>query len=72
MTADGRCDGEASCADGCRRAVQRAYRELRDRGQPEKVCLDAAVTVYCWHHPEADATLAGHLVSSWVFEGRPN
>ena len=72
MSATGRCHGESACTDQCRPAVQRAYRELRDHGQPETVCLEAAVRVYRWHHPEADAALAGHLVSSWVFEGRPN
>ena len=50
----------------CRPAVVRAYTELRARGEPDQYCLDAALTVYRWHHPETPQPQALNIVSSWV------
>jgi hypothetical protein len=58
-----------ACGDRCRPAVERTYREMRGHGQPETVCLEAATTVYRWHHPEVPLPAALHRVSSWVFDG---
>lgn len=52
--------------DCCRSAVTRAYREMRSRGVPDAHCLDVAMAVYQWHHPEAEAVSAGAIVGSWV------
>jgi hypothetical protein len=68
--ATARC-GEASSAGGdcCRPAVRRTYRELCDRGQPERFAFEAAVTVYLWHHPEVVGTQAHDIVSRWLWNG---
>ncbi|TWB38145.1 hypothetical protein [Nitrospirillum pindoramense] len=58
-------------ADCCRPAVVRAYQEMRGRGQPEKFCLEAAITVYRYHHPSPDnlppEVMA--MVTGWVHDG---
>ncbi len=56
----------AGTGDCCRTAVTRAYREMRACGVPDPHCLDAAVAVYQWHHPEAEAVAAAAIVGSWV------
>ncbi|MFC7334030.1 hypothetical protein [Rhodocista pekingensis] len=55
--------GDGSC---CRSAVVRAFREMRASGQPDRYCLEAAVTVYRWHHPETPEPQATTIVSTWV------
>lgn len=47
-------------------AVIRTYRELRGKGQPDRFALEAALTVYFWHHPLAPAAEAGQIVAGWV------
>lgn len=56
----------AGTGDCCRTAVTRAYREMRACGVPDPHCLDAALAVYQWHHPEAQAASAAAIVGSWV------
>jgi len=56
-------------ADCCRPAVVRAFRELRALRQPDRYCLEAAVAVYRWHHPEVSESQAHGIVSEWVDEG---
>ncbi|MFV3076714.1 hypothetical protein [Niveispirillum fermenti] len=56
----------AGSGDCCRSAVTRAYREMRSRGVPDSHCMDAAVAVYQWHHPEAMAPSAADIVGMWV------
>lgn len=58
-----------AAACGCRPMVQRAYRELVERGQPNDHALDAAVVVLRWHHPEVPGPEAGEIVSRWVSDG---
>ena len=53
----------------CRHAVERTYRELCSAGQPVRFAFEAAVTVYCWHHPEAEPVLAEDIVLSWLSNG---
>ncbi len=65
----GRCREETPGSDCCRPAVQRAYRELCDRGQPERFAFEAALTVYLWHHPEAPEGQASDVVSRWLWNG---
>ncbi len=55
-----------SAAAGCRAAVQRCYAGLCGCGQPERYALEAAVTVYRYHHPESSAHQAEAIVSHWV------
>ena len=56
----------AGFGDCCRSAVTRAYREMRASGAPNTHCLDAALAVYQWHHPEAGMPDAAAIVGSWV------
>ncbi|WP_328702834.1 hypothetical protein [Arenibaculum pallidiluteum] len=56
-------------SDCCRPAVQRAYAELRDRGQPERYAFEAALTVYHYYHPETPSAEAQTIVSEWVWDG---
>ncbi len=62
-------DDQDGTGDCCRPAVVRAYREMRDRGQPDRFAFDAAMTVYRWHHPETPAPAADAIVSGWVQDG---
>lgn len=57
------CEPEGSC---CRPAVARAYREMRDRGEPESYAFDAALVVFQWHHPGTDIDHARAIVGAWV------
>ncbi|NUB16602.1 hypothetical protein GAY28_31490 [Azospirillum brasilense] len=50
----------------CRDAVQRCYAGLCDCGQPERYALEAAVTVFRYHHPETPPFQAETIVSQWV------
>jgi hypothetical protein len=59
----------AGSGDCCRSAVTRAYRELKSRGEPDPYCMDAAVAVYQWHHPEALTLSATAIVGMWVTGG---
>jgi len=65
-TGPGCGNGDGDC---CRPAVVRAYREMRDRGQPDRFCYEAAMAVYRWHHPETPDEGAEAIVSGWVFDG---
>lgn len=49
-----------------RDAVQRCYSGLCRCGQPERYALEAAVTVYRYHHPESSPVQAEAIVSHWV------
>jgi hypothetical protein len=60
------CGSEASC---CRPAVQRAYSELRQCGQPERYAFEAAVAVYRYHHPGTMTRQAELVVAEWVWDG---
>jgi hypothetical protein len=46
--------------------VQRCYSGLCRCGQPERYALEAAVTVYRYHHPEIPPAQAETIVSHWV------
>ena len=62
-------DSVDECADRCRRAVRRAYRELCARGEPDRFAFEAALAVYHWHHPEVAAARAHDIVSTWLSNG---
>lgn len=49
-----------------RTAVKRCYDGLCRSGQPERYALEAAVTVYRWHHPETPLSQAENIVALWV------
>jgi hypothetical protein len=51
---------------GCRDAVQRCYAGLCRCGQPERYALEAAVTVFRYHHPDSCPMMAECIVSHWV------
>jgi hypothetical protein len=58
--------GEPARSDPSRPAVHRVYRELRDRGQPDRFAFEAALTVYLWHHPGEPVAQAGDVVHCWL------
>jgi hypothetical protein len=63
------CAGDPCQGDGmpaCRDAVQRCYTGLCQCGQPERHALEAAVTVYRYHHPDSTQAQAETIVSHWV------
>lgn len=51
---------------GCRAAVIRVYRELRQRGLDDRASFDASVTLYRLRHPRADRRTAIDIVSEWI------
>lgn len=51
---------------GCRHAVERCYSGLCRCGQPERYALEAAVTVFRYHHPETSPDQAETIVSHWL------
>lgn len=50
----------------CRPMVERAYRELLEKGQAPGHALDAALVVLRWHHPEVTAAEGAAIVNRWV------
>lgn len=68
MRGCGSGSGEVKGGDGdcCRPAVTRAYREMRASGAPEPYCVDAAMAVYRWYHPESTEPDAVGIVSFWI------
>jgi hypothetical protein len=50
----------------CRTAVERCYSDLRRCGQPDSHALEAAMTVYRFHHPGCSEEQAEVVVSHWV------
>ncbi len=48
----------------CQRAVLKAYAGLVKAGRPHQVALDAANTVYRFHHPEDSKMDAGLTLSA--------
>lgn len=58
------CDETKNC--GCRVAVTRDYRELRERDIPEISAFDTAATVFRLHHPEALEREARFTVANWL------
>lgn len=52
----------------CRIAATRAYRELRQRGVPDRPAFEAAVTLYRCHHPEIKDGEAKWIVAEWISE----
>jgi hypothetical protein len=60
------CAADSSC---CRPAVRRAYDGIKASGQPERYALEAALTVFRWHHPEVPHEEAERTVSEWVWSG---
>jgi hypothetical protein len=61
--------GHCEQGDACQQAVQRAYGEMRSRGQPDRYAFDAALRIYQWHHPGVPCSLAREVVSRWVWDG---
>lgn len=52
----------------CKSAVLRAYTLLLSSGTPEAHALDAARTVYRYHHPEDGLQDASLTVERWVYQ----
>jgi hypothetical protein len=52
----------------CKAAATRAYRELRQRGVPDRPAFEAAVMVYRCHHPETASSEAKWIVCDWITE----
>ena len=60
--------GQCSDVDSCRRAVTRAYRELRAHGVVDRAAFEAGVTLYRIRHPEILAHEARDRVAEWISE----
>lgn len=63
--AGGACE---ACADSCRRAVIRTYRELRNRGVSDRFAFEAGLRLYSLRHPEATPRVARDNVADWISE----
>jgi len=53
----------------CRAAVERTYRELRDRDETDLTAFNAATQVYEWHHPEVSRREARFTIAEWLDDG---
>lgn len=56
------CDG----GDGCRQAVTRTYRELRERGVSDRFAFEAGLRLYGLRHPEVPRAAARDCVAGWI------
>lgn len=61
-------DEEFDCddSDACYRAVMTAYRQLRERGESDRVSFNSALAVFRHHHPEVPASKAPYVVAEWI------
>jgi hypothetical protein len=50
----------------CRPAVERAFIELSALGVPQAHAVEAALIVYCFHHPEIPVQAAVTDVTRWT------
>lgn len=50
----------------CRAAVERAYRELKQRDEADVSAFNAATQIYRWHHPDASLLDARFTVAEWL------
>jgi hypothetical protein len=59
---------ELACdvSDTCYLAVTTAYRELRARGETDRVSFHSALAVFRHHHPEVPAAKAPYVVAEWI------
>jgi len=53
----------------CRAAVERTYRELRDRNETDMTAFDAATRVYRWHYPGVSRIQARFSIAEWLDQG---
>jgi hypothetical protein len=53
-------------SDTCYRAVTTAYRELRARGETDRVSFHSALAVFRHYHPEVPAGEAPYVVAEWI------
>jgi hypothetical protein len=62
--------GGVTCActtgDGCRQAVTRTYRELRQRGVSDRYAFEAGLRLYGLRHPEVPPAAARDCVADWI------
>lgn len=50
----------------CKVATLRAYDELRSRGEPIRIAMEAASVVYRYHHPEFSPHNAVQSIAGWL------
>lgn len=58
------CDQATAC--GCRIAVTRVYRELRERDIPDISAFDTAATIFRLHHPDVPEGEARFTIAEWL------
>ena len=58
------CDEAKVC--GCRVAVTRVYRELKERSIPEISAFDTAATIFRLHHPDVSERESRFTVAEWL------
>lgn len=56
----------------CHRAVMRAFGQMVAKGAPRTVAIEAAIRVFCYHHPEVPSFRAHDMVETWVYRGPLN
>lgn len=61
-------DDQFACdvSDACFRAVTTAYRELRARGESDRVSFHSALAVFRHYHPEVSVARAPYVVAEWI------
>ena len=67
-------EGEEDCGSllsdcRCRPAVERAFAGMVASGSAERVALEVASRVYCYHHPDVSGRQAREVVEVWVYRG---
>lgn len=60
------CEVEEGC--GCRIAVTRVYRELKQRNIPDVAAFDTATAIFRLHHPEVPLFEARYAIAEWLGE----
>ena len=60
------CEEVKGC--GCRIAVTRVYRELKERRIPEVSAFDTAAMIFRLHHPEIPEQESRFTISEWLDE----
>ena len=53
-------------SDPCYQAVTIAYRELRVRGETDRVSFRSALALFRHYHPEVSIARAPYVVAEWI------
>ena len=59
-------DKDPNAEPQCKKIVQRAFNELRQRGVAEIPAFDSATRLYRLHHPEVPLREARFRIAEWL------